>query len=166
MKISNVVRGAVAGAIGGMAMAMWSMVALAAAGNGFSTPVNLIAHGVWDSAPLDGAFNGRALAIGLGVHMAISMMAGVSIAVGAALLGIRSVNATVGLAVGVGIVAWIVGIVAWRAIDRPAFDEFTPWVLAVGHVMFAMAAGLVLVVSQRISKTKAATFEIVRPIAA
>lgn len=148
MNTTTVRDGAIAGAIGGMAMAMWSMVVLAATGDGFWTPVNLIAHAVWDGAPLDGGFDGGALALGLMVHMAMSMMLGVGIALAAERIG-HPGPATVGLGVGVGMVAWVMGALVWRSIDRTGFDEFTPWVLATGHMMFgAIAAGALIVVDR------------------
>ena len=51
MNARKIFQGALLGAAGGMAMAMWSMIALAATGDGFFAPVNLIAHAVWRDAP-------------------------------------------------------------------------------------------------------------------
>lgn len=61
MNAKTIRNGAVIGAVAGMMMAMWSMVALAVTGHGFWAPVNAIAHTVWDSAPLDGTFDVAAL---------------------------------------------------------------------------------------------------------
>jgi hypothetical protein len=47
MSAVNARVGALAGLLGGVVMAMWSMVAFAATGAGFWTPVNLIAHTIW-----------------------------------------------------------------------------------------------------------------------
>ena len=135
--------GAVAGGIGGMAMAMWSMLVLAATGNGFWSPVNLIAHTFYDKAPLDGAFNGTAALVGVGAHMMIAMSLGVAIALAAHRFCTRTAG-TPALALAASMVAWVGGIVTWNAVDSAAFDAFTPWVLLTGHAMFAMAAGAVV----------------------
>lgn len=44
MNMQTVTRGALAGAVGGMVMAMWSMIVLWATHAGFWEPLNLIAH--------------------------------------------------------------------------------------------------------------------------
>jgi hypothetical protein len=148
MRIRSVGVGAIAGAVGGMAMAMWSMVVFAATGDGFWNPVNLIAHTFYDQAPLDGTFNGTAAFIGIAAHMMIAMSLGIVIA----LLAARFVHgpaATVALALGVTMAAWLGGVVIWDAVDSTAFQAFTPWVLATGHAMFAMATGGVVAVLDR-----------------
>ena len=76
-------RGAIAGAVAGMAMAMWSMAVLLATGAGFWTPLNLIAHTLWHGAPVGPTFSGGAMMLGLMVHMAVSMMPGASFAAAA-----------------------------------------------------------------------------------
>lgn len=137
--------GALLGAAGGMAMAMWSMIVLAATGHGFLTPVNLIAHAIWRGAPLDGAFSAGALVLGLMVHMMLSMMLGAGIAAAATRPGISATNQTV-IALVVPMAAWAGQLVIWEAVDQAGHAAFTPWVLFVGHAMFAMvaAAGLAL----------------------
>lgn len=145
MDTKTVRNGVIGGAAGGMVMAMWSMIALAVMGDGFWTSVNLIAHAIWDGAPLGGAFDAGALALGLMAHMAVSMMLGIGIAFVAQRIG-RPGPWSVAVGVGVGTVAWIVGAIAWRSLDRVGFDELTPWVSATGHMMFgATVAGWLLV---------------------
>jgi hypothetical protein len=73
-------RGALAGMAGGVVMAMWSMIVLWLTGSGFWTSLNLIAHTLWRSAPLDGSFSVGALVIGLVVHMMMSMVLGMMLA--------------------------------------------------------------------------------------
>ena len=134
-------RGALAGMAGGVVMAMWSMLALAASGHGFFTPVNLIAHTIWNGAPLGGGFALGALALGMVVHLATSMMIGVGIAVVVQRLGAdRARGAALGMAAGLGV--WLVNqYVVWPALDSVAAGRFTPWVFALGHVMFGVVAG-------------------------
>lgn len=135
--------GLLVGMVGGTGMAMWSMMALAVTGHGFWTPVNLIAHTFWKGAPLDGAFSMPALAIGMSVHLMISMAIGLVMAV---LVEHRALDGlsvlTVGLVLGVG--AWTVQAFAWPAVDSTASSTFTPWVFAVADVMFAMGAAMML----------------------
>lgn len=153
MNSRTIGRGAVIGAVAGMMMAMWSMVALAATGDGFWTPVNAIAHTVWDGAPLGGGFDGAALAVGLMVHMAVSMMLGVVIAVVASAstsVGVRSA-----VAIGVSMAAWAGQLVVWDAVDSAAADAFTPWVLLAGHAVFGMVAAVGLYVAGRVDTAPA-----------
>lgn len=121
-------------------MAMWSMVVLAATGDGFWNPVNLIAHTFYDEAPFDGTFDGTAALIGIAAHMMIAMSLGIAIA----LLANRFAHGpagTIALALGVSMAAWLGGVVIWDAVDATAFHAFTPWVLLTGHAMFATASG-------------------------
>jgi hypothetical protein len=144
MNTQAVVRGALAGMVGGMVMAMWSMVALWLTGSGFWQPLNLIAHTLWRGAPLDAKFSVSAALLGLVVHMTMSMMVGVVFALGVQRIH-GNLTAVVGLGMIVGIVIWVVmqyGV--WRMVDADAAKAFTPWVFAVGHAMFGVATGLVV----------------------
>ncbi len=149
-------RGAVAGAAGGMAMAMWSMIVLAATGDGLWRPVNLIAHLGWSSAPLDGSFSAGALAIGLTAHMAFAMMLGIAIALVVSRFD-GGTAATVLISMGVAMAAWIGGAIVWNAVDGEGFDAFTPWVLATGHLMYGMAAGAVLLAFEHLHRNDVAS---------
>ncbi len=133
---------AVAGAAGGMMMAMFSMIVLAASGAGFWTPVNLIAHTVWSGAPLDGTFDGGALLLGLALHMGLSMMLGVVIAAVIAIRHASGALPAVMIGTAVAAVASIGQLVLWPAIDEAASDAMRPWVFAVSHLVFGMIAGL------------------------
>jgi len=156
-------RGALAGMAGGVVMAMWSMLALAASGHGFFTPVNLIAHTIWHGAPLGGGFVLGALALGMVVHMATSMMLGVGIAVAAQRLGAdRTRGAVLGMAAGLGV--WLVNQYAvWPVLDSAASDRFTPWVFALGHVMFGVVAGAAAVSATRTAGREPTRTSVVRP---
>jgi predicted permease len=144
MNTQAVVRGALAGMVGGMVMAMWSMVALWLTRSGFWQPLNLIAHTFWRGAPLDAKFSLGAALLGLVVHMMISMMVGVVFALGVQRIH-GNLTAVAGLGMIAGIVIWVVmqyGV--WRVVDADAAKAFTPWVFAVGHAMFGAATGLVV----------------------
>jgi hypothetical protein len=143
-------RGALAGMGGGMVMAMWSMIVMWLAGNGFWTPLNLIANTVWRSAPLGSTFSGGALVLGLVLHMMMSMGLGMGFAVAVrtvSWLGASRANLTMTGMI-FGITVWVVmqyGI--WHAIDAGAAPKFTPWVFALGHLMFGAATALLTGVS-------------------
>jgi hypothetical protein len=138
-------RGALAGAGGGMVMAMWSMIVLWLTGAGFWTPVNLIASTVWRGAPLDARFSGGAVVLGLAVHMTMSMALGMAVAVAVRavtpLAARPAVLAMTGMVFGIAV--WLVmqyGL--WPAVDAAAAPRFTPWMFALGHVMFGAVTAL------------------------
>ncbi|MGD9702887.1 MAG: hypothetical protein AB7L17_16300 [Ilumatobacteraceae bacterium] len=149
MNVRKVTQGALLGAAGGMAMAMWSMIALAATGDGFFAPVNFIAHSLWRDAPLDGGFSGAAFVLGIVIHMMVSMMLGVMIVIATDRRSMSTAGA-VAVSIGVPMAAWAGQLVAWDAIDSDARSLFTPWVLFVGHAVFAMvAAGWTILVRRQ-----------------
>lgn len=81
---TRILRAGIAGGMaGGMVMAVFSMIMLWLAGSGFWTPLNLIAHTFWRSAPLDGRFSVPALGIGIAVHMTMAILFGTMIAAAA-----------------------------------------------------------------------------------
>src|SRR5258707_13231807 len=83
--------GVLGGVAAGTVMALWAMAAMWVTGSGFWTPLNLIAHTFFRSAPLNGTFSAPALVIGLAVHMTVASAFGTAIAVLARLLpGTRS----------------------------------------------------------------------------
>ena len=138
-------RGALAGMGGGVVMAMWSMIALWLTGTGFWSPLNLIANTLWRGAPVGAAFSGTALALGLAAHMMMSMGLGMAFAVAVRAVP-RLAASTVTLTMTgmmFGLAVWAVmqyGI--WPAVDAAAAPRFTPWVFAVGHLMFGAATAL------------------------
>jgi hypothetical protein len=143
MNAANARVGALAGLLGGVVMAMWSMVVLAATGVGFWASVNLIAHTVWRGAPTDGSFSIAALLLGLMVHMGMSVVFGVILAT---LVG-RLAGTLPAVVAGMtfGLVLWLVNqYVIWPAIDETTAQAFTPWVLAVGHLMFGLVAAALI----------------------
>jgi hypothetical protein len=138
---ARVVRaGIAAGIAGGAVMAVFSMIMMWLARSGFWTPLNLIAHTFWRSAPLDGTFSGPALVIGMAVHMTMAMLCGTLIAAAAFRLpGARSLVIAGGMLFTA--LLWAVmqyGI--WRAVDAAAAQDFTPWVFALAHLLFGMMA--------------------------
>lgn len=124
-------------------MALFAMTAMKLRGEGFFTPVNLFAHTFWNDAPLDGTFVLSAFELGLLIHLAMSIGIGLAIAFLVS-RGELDVAMVFLLALGAGAGAWLFQAVAWSAIDTDAHAAFTPWVLAVAHVVFAMGAATFL----------------------
>jgi hypothetical protein len=131
------------GVAAGVVMAVWSMAAMWVTGSGFWTPLNLIAHTFYRSAPLNGTFSAPALVIGLAVHMTVASAFGTAIALLAQRLpGTRSVVIAGGIlfvAVVWPVMQWGV----WYKIDESAAEGFNEWIFAVAHLLFGVfAAGM------------------------
>lgn len=140
-------RGAVGGLMGGIVMAMWSMIVLWMTGFGFWTPLNLIAHAVWRDAPLDAAFSWGGLIIGMVVHMMMSIILGLALAAILAAIPrlLPSPMASTAVGLGFGLVVWLIaqyGI--WPVIDSAAAEAFTPWVFAIAHLMYGAIAAIII----------------------
>lgn len=135
--------GFIIGLVGGGAMAIFAMIAMWATGGGFFTAVNLFAHTFWPDAPIGGTFVATAFALGVLIHLVVSTLVGVTIAW---LVEKGQVDAgiIVLLGVGVGTVVWVVQAFAWAAVDSDAQQQFTPWILAVAHLVFALGAATFL----------------------
>ena len=134
------------GMIGGLVMAVWSMIAMWITGAGFWTPLNLIAHTFYKSAPLNATFSVPAALIGLAVHMTVASIFGTAIAaIALRLPGRRSVVLAAGIlfiAAVWPIMQWIV----WYKLDEDAAEGFTDWIFAVAHLMFGLtAAGFAMI---------------------
>ena len=84
------------------------------------------------------------------------MMLGVMIVTGTSRRSISTTGA-VAVSIGVPMAAWAGQLVAWNAIDPDARSLFTPWVLFVGHLMFAMVAAGWTVLARRQTTTVAAS---------
>jgi uncharacterized BrkB/YihY/UPF0761 family membrane protein len=74
--------GVAGGVVAGLVMAVWLTVILWLAGSGFFTLLNLIANTFWRTAPLGPTFSLPAVLIALVVHLVVSVLFGVLIAVG------------------------------------------------------------------------------------
>lgn len=135
--------GVLVGLVGGTVMALFAMTAMKLRGDGFFTPVNLFAHTFWSDAPLDGTFVLSSIELGLLIHLTMSIGIGLAISF---LVSRGELDAAMVflLALGAGAGAWMFQAVAWTALDTEAHGAFTPWILAVAHVMFAMGAATFL----------------------
>ncbi|HLJ99509.1 MAG TPA: hypothetical protein VKU39_06330 [Streptosporangiaceae bacterium] len=139
--------GALAGVVAGVVMAVWSMAIMWMTGSGFWIPLNLIAHMFYRSAPLNGAFSGPALIIGLALHMTVAVMFGIAITV-----LVRRLPAARSLVIAGGIlfiaVVWpAMQYGVWYSLDEPAAEGFTDWVFAVAHLIFGLVAASIAAVA-------------------
>jgi hypothetical protein len=150
MDAITIKRGALAGMVGGMMMAMFAMLAMWLDGiteTGFWTPLNLIAHTFWRGAPLDYEFSFGALVLGLIVHMMMLMMLGAAVAT--IISRSRALGKSLGTRILTGLViammVWVVmEYIAWPLVDEAAADAFTTWIFAVAHAIFGMVTPLAL----------------------
>lgn len=131
------------GMVGGGVMALFAMTAMWATGRGFLTVVNIFAHTFWKGAPLDGTFSLAALELGLLIHLIVSTIVGTIIAYFVE-RGSLDAGVVILLGIGVGATVWVVQAFAWTAIDADAHAQFSAWILAVAHVVFALGAATFL----------------------
>lgn len=137
----RVLRAGITGGIaGGAVMAVFSMIMLRVAGSGFWTPLNLIAHTFWRSAPLDGRFSAAAVVIGMAVHITMAILFGTVIAGAAVRLAAARSLVIAGGMLFTALLWAVMQYGIWRAIDAAAARDFTPWVFAIAHLLFGMMA--------------------------
>ncbi|ACU72542.1 conserved hypothetical membrane spanning protein [Catenulispora acidiphila DSM 44928] len=135
--------GVTAGVVGGVPMAAWSMFMMHLSGRGWWTPLNLIAHTFWRSAPLDGTFSLLASVLGTAVHVVVAAVFGIAIAVVA---GRRPNSRSMVIATGLLFASLVWSVMqfgVWRTLDRQAAADFTPWVMASGHFVFGIGAAAI-----------------------
>jgi len=77
MRSDRIKLGLLGGIVGGMAMAMWMMLYYLGTGRGFWTPVGYIGHVVVRSA---GVTSPGPVAVGIVIHMTVSMVLGALVA--------------------------------------------------------------------------------------
>jgi len=131
------------GMVAGAFMAVWSMGAMWVIGSGFWTPLNLIAHTFYRSAPLDGAFSAPAAVIGLAVHMTVASAFGTVIAFFAQRLPRTRSLVIAGGILFVAVVWPVMQWGVWYKLDEPAAEAFNEWIFGIAHLLFgALAAGL------------------------
>ena len=90
---------------------------------------------------------GRGLLIGMVVHLAMSIALGIALAVLLTAIGGWATTTAGGVLVGMafGLIVWLVmQYLVWDAIDPAAAERFTPWVFAIGHLMYGLVTGLVI----------------------
>jgi hypothetical protein len=135
------------GIAAGAVMAVWLMVATWMTGSGFWTPMNLVAHTFYRSAPLNDTFSAPALAIGLTVHMTVAIFFGTAItALVWRLPGQRSLVIAGGILFAA--VVWpVMQYGVWYSIDERAAEGVTAWVFAGAHLLFGLVAASIAAVA-------------------
>ena len=145
---ASLTRGAIGGLIGGMAMAMFSMV-VAISEDGFWAPGRGISSVVFGDKHYGGDFAFGPVVVGLMGHMMNSVMLGVVFALIAAMVLARASKAAVLVAgTAFGLMVWLVmvPIVATQAQSSELFADSVPaWAWIVGHLMFGGITALALV---------------------
>jgi hypothetical protein len=130
----------------GAVMAVWSMAAMWVTGSGFWSPLNLIAHTFYRSAPLDGTFSAPAVVIGLAVHMTVASAFGTTIAMLAQRLPRTRSLVIVGGVLFIAVVWPVMQWGVWYKLDETAAEGFSEWIFAMAHLLFGLvAAGLAMI---------------------
>ena len=147
-----VVPGAAGGLLGGMAMAMFSML-VAISRDGFWAPVRGITSVVFDDEHYGGGFDFWTVAVGAAGHMMNAMALGAVFAVFVGLLLARASSMTIWMAGAVyGLAVWIVMvlIVAGGLQSSDLFVDSVPqWAWIVGHLMFGVITAMTVTALHR-----------------
>lgn len=138
--------GGVAGLIGGMAMAMTSML-VAVSEDGFWAPVRGITSVVFGDSHYGGGFAFGPVAVGAIVHMMNSVVLGAIFAIIAGLVLARGgALALAAMGMVYGLVVWLVMVPGLSSALQSSdlFAESIPtWAWAVSHLMFGVVTGVV-----------------------
>lgn len=138
-------RGAVSGVAGAIGFIVWSMAVYGLLEMPWK-PVNLVAATFWAGAPDDAAFSLPAAVLGFGVLLAVGVVMGVGYGALAVNMGLRHSAMLILIAVTLANVLWVFGhFLVWPAINEAAasqFDTLTAWI---GHWIYGLVMGLVLV---------------------
>jgi hypothetical protein len=149
--------GVTVGIVAGVVMAVWSMVAMWITGSGFWTPLNLVAHTFYRSAPLNAMFSAPAMVIGLTVHMTVASIFGIAIAALAQRLPARRSLVIAGGILFVAVVWPVMQYGVWYSLDETAAEGFTDWVFAFGHLVFGLVAASMAAIAIADDETAART---------
>jgi uncharacterized OsmC-like protein len=139
--------GVAGGVVAGLVMAVWLTVILWLAGSGFFTLLNLIANTFWRTAPLGPTFSLPAVLIALVVHLVVSVLFGVLIAVAASRLP-RSRSLVIAAGAVFGPLIWVVmqyGI--WRALDPAAARVISWWIFGSAHLLFGLIVATIAAIT-------------------
>jgi len=138
--------GVAVGIAAGVVMAVWSMVVMWITGSGFWTPLNLVAHTFYRSAPLNATFSAPAMVVGLAVHMTVASIFGIAFTALAQRLPAKRSLVIAGGILFAAVVWPVMQYGVWHSLDATAADGFTGWIFAFGHLVFGLvAAGMAAV---------------------
>lgn len=144
-----VVRGAVSGLAGGLAFTAWSMAMYRLRDESPWLPLNLVASSVWPGVSSDARFSPAGAAGGLAVILVLGSLLAAGYALLALNSGFRPVMVVVG-AFTLANILWVFGhLLVWPVVDADAavrFDTLTAWL---GHGVYGLVTGLVLIVLER-----------------
>lgn len=134
------VRGALAGLVGGLAFAAYSMIASAADGLSAWWPANLVAAIIPAYRPaVDGFMAGPSL-VGMGIHLIVSALWGALFGY-MAMRAVRTAPQGILWGVALGLVAYLVtGILIGPAAD-PSLRLADPFNYFLGHMIYGVATG-------------------------
>lgn len=146
------VPGAVGGLLGGMAMAMFSML-VAISRDGFWSPVRGITSVVFGDEHYGGGFDFWPVAVGAAGHMMNAMILGAVFSVLIGLLLARASSMTVWMAGAVyGLAVWVVMVltVAGGLQSSDLFVDSVPqWAWIAGHLMFGVITAMTVTALHR-----------------
>ncbi|MGE0600600.1 MAG: hypothetical protein AB7J35_05475 [Dehalococcoidia bacterium] len=146
------VPGAIGGLLGGMAMAMFSML-VAISRDGFWAPVRGITSVVFGDEHYGGGFDFWTVAVGAAGHMMNSVVLGALFALMAGLVLTRASSVATWMAGAVyGLAVWavMVLIVAGGLQSSDLFADSVPhWAWIAGHLMFGAITAMVVTALQR-----------------
>ncbi|HEX5598881.1 MAG TPA: hypothetical protein VFX61_23115, partial [Micromonosporaceae bacterium] len=118
----------VAGVVGGLAFALFSMISVSLIGEGFWRPLNLVADTFWRGAPTGGTFNLGAAVLGLVALSVAGVLLFTPFAVLAIGAGMSAPIAIAGASIYANVV-WVIGhFLIWEKLDPVAATEFSPGV--------------------------------------
>lgn len=140
----TVVGVSLAGLAAALTFLLLSMLWYAAAGDGFWTPVNIVAHAVDRHAPLSGRVSAAGIAVGFLATAVVAVIAVIPLYAAAVAEGMHPLI-FIGAAAVYANVLWIAGhYLLWRSIDPAGADRFSSGVSWIGHMVAGLAAGAVL----------------------
>lgn len=143
--VRTVLRVGIAGVIGGLAFALYSMIWFGLGDKTIWYPLNLVAHTIWRNAPTDGSFHAGAAILGLITLAVVGALALAPFAALAILIGMDPLTAIIGASIYANVI-WIIGhYLVWERLDATAAHGFSAGVAWVAHFIAGLIAGAALV---------------------
>lgn len=136
---------AVTGMLAGMMMAMFTMVVAELDGYGFWAPPRAITAVFFGTEHLGSGFEADAVIGGVAIHMVLSMMFGVGLAIMLAPLKRVNVIGQIMVGMGFGAILWAVNTYVVAPIfEGNLFDEaMADWTWIIAHLIFGAVTGMV-----------------------
>jgi hypothetical protein len=135
----------IAGVIGGLAFALYSMIWFGLGDKTIWYPLNLVAHTIWRGAPTDGRFHAGAAVLGLITLAVVGVLALAPFAAVAVLVGMHPLVAIVGASIYANVI-WIIGhYMVWERLDPTAAHGFSSGVAWAAHFVAGLIGGAALV---------------------